>query len=245
MTLRASTAGANNMQRIPTMHSARMVVFLPILAFIFSGSFCPANGGALIGKQELQLLVSVKNVGIDASDYSSSVKVTLSLQFEIINTGRRTVLLYNEKPVIGARTLLRNNSDFLFKLATWPSVDESQSWMDKRELIDNSSPPPKLVRSLGPGESWKWDGIEWFYIGTEKHSFEPIRNNESWSIIREASPVLLRVEAMMWPNNIEKPGKERHKRPLGEKLKKQWGRYGDLWLENIISEPASLDLSKN
>jgi hypothetical protein len=218
-------------------------VFIPILVVVFLGNSCIAKTNILAQIQALQMHISVIKVEADRIN-PKQIKVAIDLKLDISNIEKKPIFLYRENPILGGIRIARTDSDlrqshFLLFRELWPS--RITPWKTMRARVDKPVPPAEYVRILQPGESWIFQETIWFCIMDTPPNNDDW-HDDPWSIIREANPVLLQVEAMFWPSDLEKSDKEQWKKPLGQKLKRRWKKYGNLWLENIISEPVTLEI---
>jgi hypothetical protein len=67
---------------------------------------------------------------------------------------------------------------------------------------------------------------------------------ESWEKISKAPAAWLDVYLQVWPLNLEPASYDRSKMEFGRKLQRRWKAIGQLWLDDIVSEPIKLDLDR-
>ncbi|HZN06786.1 MAG TPA: hypothetical protein VFB65_08370 [Pyrinomonadaceae bacterium] len=61
--------------------------------------------------------------------------------------------------------------------------------------------------------------------------------------LKELSSLWLRVVCEVWPWNLE-PSADRSKLKYGRKLQRRWKDVGVLWLDEIYSEPLTLNVKE-
>jgi hypothetical protein len=181
---------------------------------------------------------------------ASVVALTADLRLEYVNTGIEPVILLTERaPGCVGTTLTKSpgvavGDNVLFDDYRGPSVDTSTEWEVLRNRLDREKPPVGLVQIIEPGEHWTTNSFVVLRPPIKFKRYRVDRPPISWSALRDSSPVWLRLNCDVWPNNVEvDPLSERIE--LGHKLQNRWRRFGHLQLRNLISEPMELDLRKS
>ncbi len=197
------------------------------------------------------LTLRVKALAVEVEEISPKtyiVPVNVKLKLEFVNVGRRPIILLTDhSPLCVGATLTKNpesasGDNLLFDQYAGPG-DQSRSpeWTEFRKALDQQLPPPALVRILKPGESWATDG---FIVLRPPIKFERYRVDRppvAWQILRESSPVWLRLQCDLWPRNVERPPLSERFR-FGRELRNRWKRIGELQLDGVLSRPVELNL---
>jgi hypothetical protein len=199
----------------------------------------------------LTLRVQVLGVKVEEiSPQKNVVPVNVKLRLEFLNVGRKPVILLTDhSPLCVGATLTRNSEsasggNLLFDEYAGPA-DQSRSpeWTEFRMALDQQSPPSPLVRILQPGESWVTDSFIVLRPPIKFESYRVDRPPVNWQILKESSPVWLRLQCDLWPRNVERPPLSERFR-LGRELRRRWKRVGDLQLDSVVSEAVQLDLQE-
>jgi len=200
------------------------------------------------------LRLRVQILGVKVEEFSHPkdvVPVTVKLRLEFLNVGRKPVILLTKNsPLCVGATLTRNSEsasagNILFDEYAGPAnQSRSPEWTEFRKTLDQQSPPSSLVRILQPGESWVTESFIVLRPSIKFESYRVDRPPVNWQILKESSPVWLRLQCDLWPRNVERPPLS-EKFKLGRELQKRWKRMGDLQLESVMSNPIELDLQAN
>jgi hypothetical protein len=197
----------------------------------------------------LRLRVQVLGVEVEEiSPHTYVAPVNVKLRLEFLNVGRKPVILLTDHAPLCPRAMLTRDAEsasggnLLFDQYAGPA-DQSRSpeWTEFRKALDQQSPPSALVRILQPGERWVTESFSVLRPPIKFENYRVDRPPVSWQILKEASPVWLRLECDTWPRNVERPPLDGRFR-LGSKLRKRWKRSGELQLDSVESEPVKLDL---
>lgn len=221
-------------------------VSLCALALVFA--VCLSNKTAMprSSNQNPQLLTLLARVtgGEIMDEGSESVKVKMKLSIEIKNTGSKTALILEQKPLIVNRKIIATPSDatkdtYLFRFQSLPSNGRSPEWERLQKNVNKPIPPHDLIRKLAPNETWTFELTEWFHIGKDTN-IDP--NSKPWSVIRQASRVWQQITLQLWSRDIEM-NTDRKELRFSKMLQRRWRKFGDLQLENLTSEPIPIDFS--
>ena len=125
-----------------------------------------------------------------------------------------------------------------------PAVSLAPEWAASRLSLDKATPPPHQSRILMPNESWSLAATVGVSLPDHPEMFAPAKG-ASLKDIKELSPVGLRVVCEVWPWNLE-PNADRSKLKYGgRELQRRWKDVGVLWLDDIYSEPITLNLKES
>lgn len=205
-----------------------------------------APGTSQSTPKPLLLRGKVESVEVTELDGSAAL-IKIKLKMELINTGSNPIIFLQKDPLFVGAALARSpdalaRGEFLATDYAGPAVDISPEWAALRASLDKTSPPPDKVRVLKPNESWLLEASVGVSVPKNSGTDISFRKKESLQTIQKLSPIWLRVVGEVWPRNLE-PGVERSKLKLGHQLQNRWKENGVLWLDDIYSEPISLDLS--
>ncbi len=193
------------------------------------------------GSESLTLRCKVGRIDIEKVT-ESFTRVNLELTLELINTGKRPIILLGKEPAFPGSYLTSNRGDLaraniLNTTYFGPAVDLSPEWHNLREALDQEAPPTSVTRTLMPSDSWVLKTRCYLAFDSSSSTYPKAK---SFKEVQEASPVWLQVICNVWPFNVE-PMADR-KLPFGRELQRRWQRSGHLWLEGLLSEPVLLDL---
>ncbi len=208
------------------------------------------NHSLAIQRQRLwHLRAEVLSVREEVLPQASVVAVTATIKLEFVNRGERSVILLIDRSPLCVGTILTRTTgpalgdNILFDEYRGPSVSGSPDWEAFRTTLDQPKPPVELFKIIKPGESWTTDSFIVLRPPMKLERYRIDRPPVSWQILKDSSPVWLRLECDVWPLNVEHQptsGKIR----FGRKLRKKWRDVGELQLNPIESEPMELDLLK-
>jgi hypothetical protein len=198
------------------------------------------------GSKILTLRGRVESVQVKEIDRSSAL-IEIKLKMELVNTGRRPIILLQRNPLFPGGALARKPEDFeagdlLVSDAAWPSNDISAEWKTLRSTLDKPSPPSEETRLLMPGESRPLETSVRLVVPTDPSKYTSSRKKESLATIQQLSPVWLRVVCEVWPWNVEPLNADRNRLKFGHKLQQRWKGTGVLWLDEVYSEPIMIDV---
>lgn len=196
---------------------------------------------------QLSLLGEVQSVEIVKDNYGWS-QIKVNLQMELVNTGTKPIILLREGPVFPGAVIAKVSEDpkkpnILATSYGGESNDISSKWSILRQKLDQPSPPSDLTKILLPTESWTLETTARLSVPTDSKVDISYGKKESLKVIKNLSPVSLRVICEVWSWNIEELDDEREKLKFGHKLKERWKNFGSLWLDEIYSEPILLNLN--
>ncbi len=104
-----------------------------------------------------------------------------------------------------------------------------RSWQNIRKALQAKAPPNEWTYTIGPRSTFV----------TEIETFIIVRD---WDNVAPKSRIWLKLALEMWPDNLEVSEAAAADRTLGLTLQKRWRSVGDLWLDDILSEPILFDL---
>jgi hypothetical protein len=193
------------------------------------------------------LRAKVLSVRDEVLPRASVVAVTATLKLEFVNTGERPViLLINRSPLCVGTTLTRSagpalGDNILFDEYRGPSANTSPDWKVFRTTLDQPKPPAGLFQIIKPGESWATDSFVVLRPPIKLERYRVDRSPVSWQILKESSPVWLRLRCDVWPLNVERQPTSGELR-FGRELQRRWKDFGELQLNSLVTEPIELDL---
>jgi len=197
--------------------------------------------------ESVVLRAKVLSVRDEVVPMASVAAVTATLRLEFVNAGRGPViLLISRSPICAGTTLTRSarpalGDNILFDEYRGPSVSTSPDWEVFRTNLDQPKPPVGLFQIIKPGESWATDSFVVLRPPIKIERYRVDRPPISWQMLKESSPVWLRLKCDMWPLNVEhQPTPEKTR--FGHELQKRWQDVGELELNSLESEPVELDL---
>lgn len=193
-------------------------------------------------------VVSVKIVADAPSSRYSSNFLEMKLMLELVNTSPMPIILPTREPLFVGAALAKKPDDFatgnhLARTYVGPAVSLSPQWEALRMNLDKPTPPLDETRILMPNESWSLEATAGISLPDHPEMFSPAKNT-SLKDIKQLSTVWLQVVCEVWPWDLES-GVERSKLSFGRKLQRRWKDIGVLWLDEIYSEPITLNLKDN
>lgn len=228
------------------MRTAVWLAFiLGLLNIVHSGT-APSEPNKSAG-DALVLRVRVVSIKNESSPGTSVIAMTAALRMDLHNEGKKPVILLIEKAPLCVRAVLTKSSgaavgdNILFDEYRGPSVATSPDWEIFRRALDQPKPPVEMTQIVKPGESWATDSFVVMRPPVKLERYRVDRPPISWRLLRESSPVWLRVECDAWPLNVERQptsGKIR----FGRELQKRWHEFGKLQLDSVVSEPIEVEL---
>lgn len=218
-----------------------------ILLFFATLLLASATSGQiqkLINQTQKDFRLEGRIIDTQFEEKKYDIRVNLTIQFDLTNVGEKNLLFWKQdKPLplgyalspglsFEAQNLI--DSSFL-----GPSFDFSEEWKNLRESLDKENPPPALIRVLEPNETWSFVSEETIITAKEAGLIRPLTLEK----LRNSSPCWIKVFFQVWSRNIELDSKDRAKLPFSKVLQNRWSEYGNLWIEDIASEPIQIDLS--
>lgn len=120
-----------------------------------------------------------------------------------------------------------------------PSNSYAKEWDILRERLDVARPPKELTITLLPNESLEFDSVVYLSAAENKGS-----NVIDIQALRHRKSIWLKTLHEVWSFNIEPRDPERAtKLTFAGKVKRNWTSYGNLLVDDLISQPIRLDLS--
>lgn len=164
---------------------------------------------------------------------------------ELVNTSPTPIIFLKRQPQFVGAALAKQPDDFatgnhLVSTYAGPAVSLAPEWGALRLGLDKPTPPPDQTRILMSNESWSLEATVGVSLPDHPEMFAPAKS-ASLKDIKELSPVWLRVVCEVWPWNLE-AGADRSKLNYGRELQRRWKDIGVLWLDEIYSEPMTLNL---
>lgn len=180
------------------------------------------------------------------------ISFDLTVEMEFVNKSDFPTLISKRKPWLYSKILAKSAKDLSIKNSLYYSYlgygnDISPKWEKFRESIDIAAPPQKHFRYILPNDAWKFD-VETVIVITktpakEKDGFkidDGANNKIDWTEIKSSPELWMQLELNFWWSNIE-PLATGEENTFGKKLRKQWGKYGYLWLDDVKSSPIPID----
>lgn len=225
----------------------RSISFLlvSVMSVLISGM--DANSNTATDRTALVLRGHVKSVEIEEYDPDVAAVIRITLETELVNKGATPIILLKTGPSFVAAALARKPEDFeqgklLAIDSAWPARSEDPQWLSLRTNLNKPQPPTDKMRILDPNESWAMEAIVSVTVPIDLKKYTSSAKKEKLQVLKELSPIWLRVTCEIWPWNIEGLVRDREQLPFGHKLQKRWKDAGLLWLEDMRSEPIQLDL---
>lgn len=192
-------------------------------------------------------VISTKVVEDSPRSRYSSKFLEIKLILELVNSSPTPIIFLNREPLFVGAALAKHPDDFatgnyLVRTHAGPAVSLDPEWSALRLSLDKPTPPPDQTRILMPNESWSLEAIVGVSLPDHPEMFAPAKS-ASLKDIKELSTVWLRVVCEVWPWNLE-PNPDRSKLNYGRKLQRRWRNIGVLWLDEIYSEPLTLNLNE-
>lgn len=186
------------------------------------------------------------NVISDApeSRYASNF-LEIQLMVELVNTSQTPIIFLNREPMFVGAALAKEPDDFgtgnyLARTYIGSAVSLAPEWTTLRRGLDKPTPPPNQTRILMPNQSWSLRATVGVSLAEHSEMFAPAKST-SLADMKKLSTVWLRVVCEVWPWNLES-SVDRGKLSYGHRLQRRWRNVGFLWLDDIYSEPISLNL---
>jgi hypothetical protein len=207
----------------------------------------PRAGAAAAGvRREAAKPLSVR-VKIDSLEIeersATTANVRLKVTLELVNTGDRPVIVLSQPPTLVGLELARTPEDFaagrrLLSTYAGPAVSLAPEWGELRAKLSREQPPSEHTRVIPPGGSWSFAGATGFTVSNmQDYTGRLVR----WDELRREGAVSMRLIFEFWPLNLE-PGVKRSALRFGRQLQRKWRKLGLLWLDDLLSEPATLRL---
>jgi hypothetical protein len=193
-------------------------------------------------------VISVKTISDSSGSRYSSNFLEIKLLLELVNTGPTPIIFLKREPRFVGAALAKKPDDFatgnhLVRTYVGPAVSLAPEWAVSRLSLDTATPPPDQTRILMPNESWSLGATVGVSLPDHPEMFAPAKG-ASLKEIKELSPVWLSVVCEVWPWNLE-PNANRSKLKYGRELQRRWKDVGVLWLDDIYSEPITLNLKES
>ena len=224
----------------------RYPLLLVVLLLLFSPNmgFSADQGNARPSfDSPLSVTGEIKHVRLREEQSMMAIDVLMTVHFK--NHSSTPLLLFASKdwPLQGGATLANSKEEaiankYVFVSGAWPSSDKP-AWEQTRRNLHQDSPPTDLVRAIEPGAEWSFDKSVVLGIQIDG-SLD--KTNKPWNVIKTTDPLWLKLEFMVWPNNLER---NMLNPKFGRRLQRRWKDKGQLILDNIVSEPIPLRIPSN
>lgn len=177
----------------------------------------------------------------------------VKLQMTLKNIGTQDLLILAEAPIQKSYALF--DSAVNAKQGTAIQVDyigptgndsSNPIWKEYRSALDQREPPVDKIRIIKSGESLRFTTdfpILFDRYQIVKGTPRSLEKKAYWDEVKDLPTLFLRVVFEMWDWNLENKGPQ-SKLKFGHKLQKNWSKKGHLCLEDIISCPVEIQLSK-
>jgi hypothetical protein len=218
-----------------------------VLSLVLTPLSAADAGSSTRNESSVRIRANITNSKTKVVPGSSVVEVTISFNLELLNVGTRPILILSQDSPMCVGTTLTTDTgpavgeNILFDEYRGPSRDGSPAWNRLRRALDQPEPPRESIRLIEPGESWR---SQTYVVLRPPVQFEHYRIDRppvSWTLLRNHSPVWLRLQCETWPLNLETTT-DSGRTVFGHKLQQRWLKYGDLQLSVLKSEPVRLDL---
>jgi hypothetical protein len=229
------------------MNDLRYMPLFVFLSGLLSSGMCfsadnhPGNAEPSPGSP-LSVSGEVKEVRLHKNEAAGEMVIDVFMTVHFKNHSSSPLLVFVSKdwPCQGGQTLASSRQDavskkYVYVSGAWRSSDKP-AWEDTRRKLDQKSPPPDLIRLIGPDAELSFEKT--VVLGVEiKGSFD--ETSKPWDVIKKTDPLWLQLNFMLWPNNLEQNGLNPK---FGRRLQRRWKDQGQLIIGNIISEPIPLSL---
>lgn len=194
-------------------------------------------------------------VEIDKPSSLAQDKVYIYLKLSLENMGSIPVIFLQPEP-IGERAVIVYKDDEGYKeenIVADTFVRGSSYGMKEKEWekinddLDKPKPPTEKTFFIFPGSVIAFEEKVRIDLPQhpENHTFS-LRVNHSLNSLKENSPLGLILKLDTWtklPLVIGNTVESKKQEMFGQKLRKQWKRFGYLWLERITSVPIEIDFN--
>ena len=233
-------------------------VLLSILLFSLSLSLsaqkandAESSGLSLVGMVKKIEAEKVARKGISYPYYETTVIVAATLT----NSGTRAIILLDKKPDLKRAILSKagykspnEGSDNLAEYLGWYYASsefmDAKRWAALTENYDKPSPPSHLTHTLQPGDSLDFETVFSFRLPvTFEYEGFGFLKPQSFSFIKQISPVELTLEYRTWSTVSLSKEYEGKSRKFIAKLRKRWKSEGDLTTENITVKSIPIDFN--
>ena len=173
--------------------------------------------------------------------------VILRLKYELTNTRSTPIIRWkHQDPTFTGLSLARSQrferEDIIHSYQGGPSIDTSQVWTDMQKALDKEYPPSDQTDFIKPSASLS------FYskvtIVCPKKAVPGLLYEPSLRELEAIGKIWLRVYYEAWSLNLEPDALRRKDRDFGHALQRRWEQFGQLWLDDIYSDPIMLDLNR-
>jgi hypothetical protein len=176
--------------------------------------------------------------------------VFVRLKMKITNADIQPVILLRSDPLCNEIVVAKEaggldvrSGNFLAYSSASSSEITSPEWLRLHSSLDQAVPPATETQILYSNDSIDFDAM--IRLDLPKHpemyASSPTRST-SLHRLEELSPLVLRVRCTLWPRNLEGIGDERNQLKFGHELQDRWKNFGFLWLNDLKSQPITLDL---
>lgn len=199
------------------------------------------------GGRALRVTGEVLSASVE-EEVKNNVTLRLKVRFRFFNAGARPLILLDRRPWLGSKALSPSREGAAAGRHVrvshhWPSNyrGPGSEWDRLERGLDRREPPAGLTRVLQPGGSWEWvaEDYQWSMSRRTENLNGP---GAGWDELREAPQLWLTFTFEMWPINVEPTLRRSGRSEYGLKLRRRWQAFGDLWLENVSTEPMELRL---
>ncbi len=219
-----------------------------------------------VSKAEERLKLSGKIQNIVIEDKKDSLHVFIKLKMSFKAVGNDSILLWKQtyphdknlrdkflcvnSKILGFLAIAKEEKILYYQQCALPSIQRSAAWQEVKNEIDSKMLPSNQIQIIKSGEALDFDA-DWSFIFLKKKAINS--NDPFWGYsseydvlsneIKNAKDLSLQVTYRVWSSELESRSDIKHKKPFGKKLQKRWKKFGYLWLDDIVSEPISLDLN--
>ena len=213
--------------------------------------YCPADDPYVSVHAEINSLELAQH---EESEIGFRAHVTVSIsnisaESVFVLSGRGSNFLEGT-PEYGAVALARTREDalscrYIQKSGAYPGIDRSAYWQELSRELDHQTPSASVIRTIAPGGKWEFKRV--IHFGMWKYDID---HGKAMSDILSDPHVWLRVELLMWSNNLEwytrdfgaNLGRRWYPRKFGASLQERWEGSGHLIIEKLWTEPVEVTL---
>ncbi len=226
-----------------------------ILALIIS-TFNVSLTFAQSEKPNLQITGTVKEIALqevypetDSAFYITYIKLNLKLN----NNGLTPIIFLQNTPLIKNATVFQTENEKEIFLSQTLNASSSflmslNDWEKLKRDLNKSIPPVKKTLIISAGNQIEFEGFIRLNIPRFKvEQLSPFSiESQTLDFIKKHSPAQIKSTLETWSTLtlvINKKSQEEKKQKFAKKLRDKWKNIGYLWIEDIESEPITIDFN--
>jgi hypothetical protein len=203
----------------------------------------------------VELKGEVKNVEVNevqSKDFSQQF-LDIGLRLELRNTGTKPLLFFRQTPDCTIADIAQTSEEFESRTGTFSSyifatssyfIDDEQ-WSANRKWLDKADAPTDKIYKLDPGDSFSFANrvrLPLLTNATKRVLLEPNWKTYRLEELKQLSPFLVQLRGCsMLDFGVSNVKPDRLS--FAKELQRRWNNLGYLWLDDITSDPISVDLS--